>query len=549
MITKLTTEGEAFFAEGNLAEAKDRFLAAVKDDPQDKNALNNLGVIAFQEKQIDHAARYFSQCLSIDPFYLDGVLNFCQLLKATDNLGGAANLLEMVATRYPENDEIKQLLDEAQACGAPTVDGAVAAKLVQADSSSPESSSTLTKDSSDPLADKKVLLAPFEIAGCIERITRYLRRENIDATSANYYDSWLQYKCDVNLNVSNMSPEERNRAIDKFACEAIDKYDIFHFHFAHSLYPDLRDLKELREKGKKILFSFWGSDARGMEWIMYQQARFLGHRPPRPYAITRQQYQIHKAINLYADVLIGLESIPRGIWVRGFADTAQWSLEGKQACLEKNLVTRDPKKTYFVHAPSNQFKKGSAILMRLLKECQDEGMPIEVLYVSQMAPGKAREIYAYGDYAIDQVGVGTYGLFGVEMMCWEIPVLVYHTELFDRLRGNPPVIQITKENFKSRIERCIEMKNNGEIDKLGAESRKWAIEKEDVTLAIPEYLRIYRDLAEGKQILQYVNRAWYEEESRMQRGFKSEFYKYMVEQNVFDEMGMAVPEYDRQLYY
>ena len=93
------------------------------------------------------------------------------------------------------------------------------------------------------------------------------------------------------------------------------------------------------------------------------------------------------------------------------------------------------------------------------------------------------------------------------------------------------------------------MKNNGEIDKLGAESRKWAIEKEDVTLAVPRYIQIYSDLVEGKQILQYVNRAWYEEESRMQRGFKSEFYKYMIEKNVFDEMDMAVPEYDRQLYY
>ena len=97
MATKLTTEGEALFAEGNITEAKDRFLAAVKDDLKDKEALNSLGVIAFQENRNDHAAQYFSQCLSIDPFYLDGVLNFCELLKATDNLGGAANLLEMVA--------------------------------------------------------------------------------------------------------------------------------------------------------------------------------------------------------------------------------------------------------------------------------------------------------------------------------------------------------------------------------------------------------------------------------------------------------------------
>jgi hypothetical protein len=175
-------------------------------------------------------------------------------------------------------------------------------------------------------------------------------------------------------------------------------------------------------------------------------------------------------------------------------------------------------------------------------------MPIEVICVTQLEPSKAREIYAYADYAIDQVGVGTYGLFGVEMMCWKIPVLVYQNELFDRLRGKAPVIRITKENFKSQIERCIEMKNSGEIEELGAASRKWAIEREDISIAIPEYLRIYRDLLDGKQILQFINRSWYEEEARMQRGFKSEFFKYMKEQDVFTEMGMTVPEYDAQLY-
>ncbi|MCK4657222.1 MAG: glycosyltransferase, partial [candidate division Zixibacteria bacterium] len=382
----------------------------------------------------------------------------------------------------------------------------------------------------------------------VERFARYLRQANVNATSANYYDSWLNYRCDVNLRVSSMNEQERNEVIDQFAKRAIEDYDIFHFHFAHSLYPDFRDLKELRAKDKKILFSFWGSDARCPEWIMYQQARFLGHRPPRPYALSRQLYQAHKMIDLYADVLIGLESLPRGIWVPGFADTAQWDLKDKQTYLDKNLVTKESGKTYFVHAPSNQFKKGSAILLRLLKECRDDGMPIEIICINQMEPSKAREIYAYADYAIDQVGVGTYGLFGVEMMCWKIPVLVYQIELFDRLRGNAPVIRITRENFKSQIERCIQMKDNGEVEELGATSRKWAIEKEDINIAIPEFLRIYRDLLDGKQIPQNINRAWYEEEARMQSGFKSEFYKYMKEQDVFTEMGITVPKYDPQLY-
>ena len=485
-------------------------------------------------------------CLNLDPFYLDGVFNFCKLLKATGQLCGAANLLEMVAERYPDNTEISLLLDKSRSQNVDVESQVGALPGVQSEHC--PTTSTINPVVNDPLNGKKVLHAPYEIAGCVERLARFLRQANVNATSANYYDSWLKYECDINLNVSNVSQEERDRAIDKFACEAINEYDIFHFHFAHSLYPDLRDLKELRAKDKKILFSFWGSDARSFEWVMYQQARFLGYRPPRPYALSQQHYQYHKMIDNYADVLIGLESLPRGIWVPGIADTAQWDLCDKQACLDKKLMTRDPRKTYFVHAPSSQVKKGSAILLRLLKECQDEGMPIEIICISKMEPSKAREIYAYADFAIDQVGPGTYGIFGIEMMRWKIPVLVNQIKLFDQLRGKAPVIRITRENFKEQIERCIEMKNSGEIENLGAVSRKWAIEKEDISIAIPEFLRIYRDLLDGKQVPQNINRAWYDEEARMQRGFKSEFYKYMKEQDVFTEMGIAVPEYDTQLY-
>jgi hypothetical protein len=382
----------------------------------------------------------------------------------------------------------------------------------------------------------------------MNRIAKYLKLQNIDATSANYYDSWLKYKCDVNLDVNNLPESERSKAIDSFARTAISKYDIFHFHFAHSLYPDFRDLEELKQKGKKIIFSFWGSDQRSLEWILYQQAKFMGYHPPKPYFNTLKQYCTHKLINRYADVMLGSTCIPRGLWIPGQIDVSQWSLEEKEQILQGKMIEKDHKKTYFLHAPSTNWKKGSSIICGLLEECRNDGMPIEILYTSKIPQEKAKQIYAYADFAIDQIGIGTFGLFGIEMMSWQIPVLTYQTGLFDRIRNYPPVIKIKKDNFKSQIAKCIEMKKSGENIELGKMGRQWVIENADMSVYLPKYLSIYRDLAEGKRILQYVNNSWYEQEHLLQRGIKSEFYRYMIKENVFKEIKIKMPAYDKRLY-
>ena len=67
----LTREGEELFAEGKLDLARERFLQAIADYPEDKQALNNLGVIACEQNQLGQAAQYFTKCISADPFYLD----------------------------------------------------------------------------------------------------------------------------------------------------------------------------------------------------------------------------------------------------------------------------------------------------------------------------------------------------------------------------------------------------------------------------------------------------------------------------------------------
>jgi tetratricopeptide (TPR) repeat protein len=532
-------EGERLFAEGKIDEAEQYFLTLADRGHNTKGAYNNLGVIAIQRNEKERAIEYFSKSLEIDPYYKDAILNYTDLLKTLNQLHSTIPLLEKVAETNPDDEEILLLLREAQ----DDTDNKAETNAYQTSLSSRNKA-----NHQDVLSGKKILHAPFEIAGNMAMITKYLRLNNVNATCANYYDSWLEYKCDINLDVNTLPESKRINAIDNFAKSVIDKYDVFHFHFSHSLYPDFRDLEVLREKDKKILFSFWGSDECGAEWIYYQQARFLGYRPPKPYFLTLRHYHAHKIINLYADVMFGTRGIPRGISVPSAIDSFEWSLEEKDSILQKKHIKKDPQKTYFLHAPSSNWKKGTSIIVNLLEECKHDGMPIEIIYVHQVSPEKAKQAYAYADFAIDQVAVGTFGLFGLEMMCWNIPVLVYQTDLYDKIRNYPPVIKITKKTFKEQVAKCIDMKKRDEILEFSKKGRQWVMQNMDMSTGFPKYLKIYADLIDNKQIPHLINKAWFEQEHLLQSGFKSEFYRYMIEENVFNEIGVEIPEYDKRLY-
>ena len=80
-ITIDLTKGEELFAEGRFAEAADCFAELLEREPENKQAANNLGVIAHQRQDLLAAAEYFSRALMIDPAYPEPSQNILDLLK------------------------------------------------------------------------------------------------------------------------------------------------------------------------------------------------------------------------------------------------------------------------------------------------------------------------------------------------------------------------------------------------------------------------------------------------------------------------------------
>jgi tetratricopeptide (TPR) repeat protein len=103
-------EGEILFADGRIDEAEDFFLSAIEHDANNKEAYNNLGVIAIRKKDVNSAIECFSRSLEIDPFYKDAIINYADLLSSLNQLQIAKPLLEKVVGKYPGDKEITNLL-------------------------------------------------------------------------------------------------------------------------------------------------------------------------------------------------------------------------------------------------------------------------------------------------------------------------------------------------------------------------------------------------------------------------------------------------------
>ena len=102
-------DGNELFAEGKIEDAEKCFLDVLKQDPDNKEAFNNMGVIAFQKKRFYEAVDYFSKALTLDHNYVDANVNFCQLLIM---MGGLEKTVSLLKEPVHATSRQKALLDK-----------------------------------------------------------------------------------------------------------------------------------------------------------------------------------------------------------------------------------------------------------------------------------------------------------------------------------------------------------------------------------------------------------------------------------------------------
>jgi Flp pilus assembly protein TadD len=104
------SQGEELFGLGDMEGAKAVFHQIIQREAKNIEALNNLGVIAFQQGKVDEALSYFRRALEIDPDHFESIENTGNCLLAKQDFTGAVEWLTRGLKLKPEDPGIRSAL-------------------------------------------------------------------------------------------------------------------------------------------------------------------------------------------------------------------------------------------------------------------------------------------------------------------------------------------------------------------------------------------------------------------------------------------------------
>jgi len=514
---------ELLVHENKLEEAEEQFLLVIQKDPENKEAYNNLGFIAFSQRNTEKAIFLFKKALDIDPLYIDAIINLCNILILKDAIPEALVTLTLAIKKNPENIELNKMLEDINA-------NIIAKRIDDKENEDCGYKKALhPKNESKKLRTLKVIHLPLIIANNATALSKYLNRLGVDSKVISYFRTWLNYRGDINLDLDGLGSADRNRKVSEFIefffKKEAKKYDIFHFHFFDSLatgssfggwksHPernDYWDLEYIKNMGKKIIVSSWGSDVRNNSKLVYYQLKYDNPAIKIPYPPLNRRDQYNKIWKFaqYADAIVHCECelvkhTPYGTMIPIGID-----LEPFDLLLKKNIV-RD-KKLSILYAPSNQFYKGTNYTEAVLKRINDRfGEKIEIRKVHGLPYMEAIKRYLGNGAAIDDINFA-FGLFGVEAMY--LGRTVFTTFRKEEYFGDDPKLVspiISVDNKDDFYNKLAEFMDSDYVDRSDS-YRKFVRENFSSLVIANKYKILYEQIMSGEKLEQYVSQEWNKE--------------------------------------
>ncbi|SDY16698.1 Glycosyltransferase involved in cell wall bisynthesis [Evansella caseinilytica] len=313
----------------------------------------------------------------------------------------------------------------------------------------------------------KVLHLPYGIG--ISAFAGALRTKGIDAVSCSLRRHHYSYLADIRKDFDQHPPEKQERLREQFFQEAMEKYDIFHFHFGETFFPDRRDLEILKKNGKKMIVHHRGSEVR-----MLSVAKGMNN----PYVKVKRSWPEEK-------VRANLEFLSR------YFDKAivnDWELRTyTEPYYKKNYVVphaieikkftaRYPtgeERPLIVHAPSRRDTKGTEYVLDAVDRLKKAGEEFDFQLVEKLPHDQALKLYQKATIVIDQLRIGAYGHLSMEAMAMGKPVICYIREdLVDKYPAGLPIISANPDTVHQVIRKTL--KHPERWRELGRAGRRYA---------------------------------------------------------------------------
>ena len=127
-----------------------------------------------------------------------------------------------------------------------------------------------------------------------------------------------------------------------------------------------------------------------------------------------------------------------------------------------------------------------------MEKLKKEGFDIEFDLVEGLSKEEAKKRYERADIAIDQILIGWYGLFSVEMMSLGKPVVCYVRKDLKKYAPNLPIVSSDKDTLATNLK--ILTKDKKLREKLGEEGKKFVFENHDSIKIAKKLIELYKSL-------------------------------------------------------
>ncbi|SFV01733.1 glycosyltransferase family 4 protein [Alicyclobacillus macrosporangiidus] len=328
----------------------------------------------------------------------------------------------------------------------------------------------------------RVLQCPTEIAGQMGILTKALARAGIESTAYNTFHSYLGYRD----HIYNVDPYE----LEAMMGDAIQHFDVFHFHYGQTMAPDFADLPEIFRLGKPMVMHHWGNDVRTHALASANNPYvYTGDSPPPEQihqTLTQITRYVRHAIVQDHEVYAYVASYYKRVHVVPIA------LDVRSIQPSPPSVKED--RPLIVHAPTNPLFKGTAYIEEAIETLREQGLRFRYQRVENVSNQEALALYRSADIVVDQILCGSYGLLAVESMSLGKPVVGYIREdLVKTFPETPPIVSANPDQVYDALKELIQ--NPVLRVEKGRQGRLYAERHHAAEVVAQQLLRVYREIS------------------------------------------------------
>ena len=231
---------------------------------------------------------------------------------------------------------------------------------------------------------------------------------------------------------------------------ALNEFDVFHFHFGHSLLVGDLDLSLLKRRGKKIFFEFHGSELRKPSLA----------RTTNPYFpnidVDETAMERRNARRLaYADgVILHDEELIEHLPAHD-APLYMVPLRTDPSAAKPTYEEKTAGRLTIAHAPSVRTVKGTDQIIKVVESLSSR-YDVELLLIENTSHDETLELLTRADIVVDQLLMATYGVLAIEGMAAGKPVI---TSISDAMRStfpdSLPLVAANPDTLELALERLI----------------------------------------------------------------------------------------------